>query len=435
MINNFNEFCEIIQLLVESLITGKGLNIEDLEEKIRRLGIIFMKVILCVYLYILNKRIKKENCSKCGKILIERKKSKILKTIFGSVEFKRNYEYCSCGTKEFSLDREIKLEAKQQITPGLCRKAVLCGASWGYEESSEKVLKEFIGENVLSAKEIQLLTEEYGMKIGEYDENILENRPLNEEDIPEKIYVDIDGGMVNHKKENEKKDKKRIEGKVCSIWSLKGKISKNRNKIFDKEYLGTFDNYQDLEWDIYRSVMSRTKDIRKTLIIFRGDGARWIRTIYEDNFPNKVYLLDWYHLVKKINDRMKLIITNSKKKREEYSEWIKDELYKGNTEEVITNLKKYRETLSTQEKKNWLDRLVKYLERNKDGMWYERARELGIDIGSGNAEKTVDITICRRLKKRGMSWKRIGVESVLKSRISILNNSWDNYWEDRVKVG
>ena len=51
--------------------------------------------------------------------------------------------------------------------------------------------------------------------------------------------------------------------------------------------------------------------------------------------------------------------------------------------------------------------------------------------GSGPVEKTVDITVARRLKKRGMHWHRGGANPLLKLRLLKLNGEWGSYWAQR----
>ena len=51
--------------------------------------------------------------------------------------------------------------------------------------------------------------------------------------------------------------------------------------------------------------------------------------------------------------------------------------------------------------------------------------------GSGPVEKTVDITVARRLKRRGMNWHRDGANPLLKLRLLKLNGEWENYWTQR----
>jgi hypothetical protein len=66
-------------------------------------------------------------------------------------------------------------------------------------------------------------------------------------------------------------------------------------------------------------------------------------------------------------------------------------------------------------------------------MWYKGARERGIDIGVGTAEKAVDLVIlCRRFKQRGMIWTRRGANALVKIRLLVLNKRWNQYWESKL---
>lgn len=74
--------------------------------------------------------------------------------------------------------------------------------------------------------------------------------------------------------------------------------------------------------------------------------------------------------------------------------------------------------------------LIKYVKGNHD--WIENIPLAG-GYGSGPVEKTVDITVARRFKKRGMSWYRRGANPLLRLRLLKLNGEWDAYWQERRK--
>ena len=59
---------------------------------------------------------------------------------------------------------------------------------------------------------------------------------------------------------------------------------------------------------------------------------------------------------------------------------------------------------------------------------YKEAREKGISIGAGSADKAGDILICRRMKLRGMRWSRVGADAVLGIRILVYNREWEEFW-------
>jgi hypothetical protein len=64
--------------------------------------------------------------------------------------------------------------------------------------------------------------------------------------------------------------------------------------------------------------------------------------------------------------------------------------------------------------------------------WIQNIPLIG-GYGSGPIEKTGDITVVRRFKKRGMSWYKSGANRLLRLRLLKLNGEWDTYWQQRRK--
>ena len=74
--------------------------------------------------------------------------------------------------------------------------------------------------------------------------------------------------------------------------------------------------------------------------------------------------------------------------------------------------------------------VMTYVRSNLD--WIENILKVK-GYGYGPVEKTVDITVARRFKKRGMSWYRKGANLLLKLRLLKLNGELDTHWQDRRK--
>ena len=75
-----------------------------------------------------------------------------------------------------------------------------------------------------------------------------------------------------------------------------------------------------------------------------------------------------------------------------------------------------------------IEETIHYIETNQD--WISNIPKVD-GYGSGPVEKTVDITVARRLKRRGMSWYKNGANPLLKLRLLRLNGDWDSYWSKR----
>ena len=412
--------------IFENIITMTPNNIQELESQVREITTQIGAKIIKLKLESMDKDLSssvKIGC-KCKIAVYKRKRQKQILTTFGKLDIERTMSQCSrCGQTKFALDESLGLESYTRVTPMLQKISVLCAASWSYELAKD-VLAEILGTQVISTEEIQKLSSSISKDIEEKED--LKQQYLRFEcngSFGNRIYIDVDGGMVNSWDEEE-----RMEGKAAVIWSQKIKV-KGRSEIIDKFYTGTFNNYEELVDRIDYELCSRAKG-KEVELVLRGDGASWIRQMKRDYFPRALYILDWYHLVNKIRERLDEAF-KEQAPIEEIEEELKDLLYNGKVKEAVDKLQELRSKLCA-EGKEAVRKLIGYIQRNQEGMWYKEARERGIDIGVGTAEKAVDLVICRRFKQRGMIWTRRGANALVKIRLLVLNKRWNQYWESKL---
>jgi hypothetical protein len=143
--------------------------------------------------------------------------------------------------------------------------------------------------------------------------------------------------------------------------------------------------------------------------------------------PKSRYILDYYHLCEKVKERLS-IVYEDKKRRDKARHDIMNHLDNGDVDSALSYIQDICKGFRKANRLYALDRLSGYIERNREGIWYKEAREKGISIGSGTADKAGDILICRRMKLRGMRWSRDGADSVLNIRILLSNEEWDRFW-------
>ena len=412
--------------IFENIITMTPNNIQELESQVREITTQIGAKIIKLKLESMDKDLSssvKIGC-KCKIAVYKRKRQKQILTTFGKLDIERTMSQCSrCGQTKFALDESLGLESYTRVTPMLQKISLLCAASWSYELAKD-VLAEILGTQVISTEEIQKLSSSISKDIEEKED--LKQQYLRFEcngSFANRIYIDVDGGMVNSWDEEE-----RMEGKAAVIWSQKIKV-KGRSEIIDKFYTGTFNNYEELVDRIDYELCSRAKG-KEVELVLRGDGASWIRQMKRDYFPRALYILDWYHLVNKIRERLDEVF-KGQAPIEEIEEELKDLLYNGKVKEAVDKLQELRSKLCA-EGKEAVRKLIGYIQRNQEGMWYKEARERGIDIGVGTAEKAVDLVICRRFKQRGMIWTRRGANALVKIRLLVLNKRWNQYWESKL---
>jgi hypothetical protein len=418
----------------EDIIAMSPNNIQELESHTRKIATQLGAKIMKLKLEYMDKELNnnnnssssaKKNICKCRASSVHnRKRHKQILSTFGKVDIERTMSQCArCGQTRFALDEAMQIEPYTRVTPMLKKLSLLCAASWSYKMARD-VLYELLGtDDVISTEEIEKLSMEVAKDIEEKQEK--ERKDLRfeyRERVPSRIYIDVDGGMVNSWDEEE-----RMEGKSAVVWSKKIKI-KSRNEIADKFYAGTFNNYRELvrkiRCELNKRVGSRIQEVE---LVLRGDGANWIRQMKKDYFQRALYVLDWYHLVKKIDERLDQAIEDEAL-REGIEKELKDLVYEGKVEEAIDKLEGLKSKVGV-EGEEAIEKLMGYINRNREGIWYKEARERGIDIGAGTAEKAVDLVICRRFKQRGMICTRAGANALVKIRLLVLNNAWNQYWD------
>jgi hypothetical protein len=154
-------------------------------------------------------------------------------------------------------------------------------------------------------------------------------------------------------------------------------------------------------------------------VYFISDGAIWIKKLKNDYFPQAIGVLDIWHLEREL----KWALGEEKKERVDELKLL---ALDGNADAIVSGLmKEVSEDIIKSEK---VLRAAEYVMNNAE--WIRNIPKVK-GYGSGPVEKTVDITVSRRFKKRGMSWFREGVNPLLQLRLLKLNKEWNAYWNQR----
>jgi len=312
----------------------------------------------------------------------------------------------------------------------------LCGSSWDYGKS-EYILSKLLRHDKLSHETIQEKTNAVGSSIpkeleGSKIKELESNKRLQGDYFESmklwsppklRIYVDMDGVMINSRD-----NAKRMEGKVGLVWSERELFKENTYSLTDKLYIGTFTDLERFKWDMVSEIYKRSGgNLDGVDVLVRGDGASWINGFRMEHLPKSRYILDHHHLCEKEKERIGSVIENVKDCRKSVDELMRI-LNAGNVDSALSYIDVLSKRYRKKDKLETLKRLSGYLERNREGIWYEEARNQGISIGSGSADKAGDIVICRRMKLRGMRWSRHGSDAVENIRIMVLNGGWDKFW-------
>jgi hypothetical protein len=158
-------------------------------------------------------------------------------------------------------------------------------------------------------------------------------------------------------------------------------------------------------------------------VFFIADGANWIRSLKNNYFPEGIGVLNIWHLERELKKALG-------EEREAVVEVLKELALRGKGSEILQGLMKEGAKVKTVEERKKIMEPMTYVRSNLD--WIENIPKVK-GYGSGPIEKTVDITVARRFKKRGMSWYKRNANPLLKLRLLKLNGEWDAYWQYRRK--
>ena len=150
-----------------------------------------------------------------------------------------------------------------------------------------------------------------------------------------------------------------------------------------------------------------------------NDGAKWIKRITDENFPDATQIIDWYHAAEKMWEIGRQTIAN-KDDRQLWIEQQLDHLWMGRLIDVNAALRQL--DLSHLPPSDELHSMLGYFERNASRMNYHQYRIAGFPIGSGSVESGINVVVHHRMKRQGRGWLRDNVSPML-AALSELHSS------------
>jgi len=164
------------------------------------------------------------------------------------------------------------------------------------------------------------------------------------------------------------------------------------------------------------------------------DGEKSLWRLVHQYFPMAFFVLDIFHVLEHLSEAAHCFY---KEKSPEAKRFVRDRLrmlLTGNAGQMIGGLKQIltKRYLSNNQKYT-LNKVIGYLERNKQHMRYDVCLERGYPIGSGVIEGACRNLINDRLELTGMRWTVQGAESVIRLRAVYINKDWKDFWRFRRK--
>lgn len=408
-----------IRLSFDLRIALKQTDVHWVEEELLKLREqVFLEVLKRVLREIEEEALKGvSGCRRCGSVLVRNgHEPKRIKTLIGTVQVDRVRLRCQgCGEDIYPLDEAIGLEDGQSMTLGVRERALWATVEVSYEKTCQFLTK-FTGLEV-SRKKVHQMAIEEGGRIEQLEEDgrrfvFEEGRQIEVgEKVLEVLYIQVDGTGVN-----DRASRQWMECKVGASFSEKVWISKDRVWLRDKRSYASIEGVEAFGEKFFLECIKQGV-LKAKRVFFIADGASWIRRLKESYFPEAIGVLDIWHLEREMKKALGV-------------ESLKVLALEGKGSEILQRLMGEGARVKTVEEREKIMEVMTYVRNNLD--WIANIPKVK-GYGSGPVEKTADITVARRFKKRGMSWYRRNANPLLKLRLLKLNGEWDLYWRQRRK--
>jgi hypothetical protein len=168
-------------------------------------------------------------------------------------------------------------------------------------------------------------------------------------------------------------------------------------------------------------------------VVILGDGARWIRRLVEDHFPQAVHIVDLYHAREHVWNVANAVHGPATPHGAAWAKQANELLSDGKIEALVAFIEKLPPIAPAPGATRSIPEIeADYFRSNAERMRYPAFRAKGMHIGSGIAEAACKTVVSTRAKRSGMRWTPPGLDAVLALRIAVLNGTYDQFWEGRL---
>jgi hypothetical protein len=166
-------------------------------------------------------------------------------------------------------------------------------------------------------------------------------------------------------------------------------------------------------------------------VVVLGDGARWIRGLVEEHFPNAVHIVDLYHAREHVWNVANAVYGPATPQGAAWAKQADDLLSDGKIEQLIELIEELPAISAEPDASRSIAEMeADSFRSNAQRMRYPAFGAKGMHIGSGIAEAACKTVVSPRAKRAGMRWTPEGLDAVLALRTSVLNQSSDSFWEE-----
>lgn len=380
---------------------------------------------------------KKDRNCKCGFKLVTTKKNALTRilSVFGHIPVIRDELFCRRCHKGYGvIDKIIGIYGNHRITKGMTETITYMAQLVPSFERASDALKKLLKIDV-SAKQIQIISEEVGKKVFEKDKEIAKEAFEKPEiaapqELPKdrktgRLYILTDGLQVNTRVEDENGSTWK-EMKLGLIFCDKDMIrrSDENNIITKKEYVSYFGSVSEFKKFLFAAAARAGYGKIKEVVVV-GDGAAWIWKMCEELFPDAVQILDFYHMSENVHNYGKSLYPEDEVTRKKWVNKVLDGLKEGKIDEVMSIVEERNKGKTLDNAAN----LYTYIVNNIKRIDYKYYKENGYFIGSGAIESANKMVIQQRMKQSGMRWGVSGGQYMAALRTKHESGLWNKVIE------
>jgi len=370
-----------------------------------------------------------------------------LTSTVGKVRIDRQRLFCKrCKEWITPLNEELHLHqtGNGRATRGFRELSCLCGSKQPYRQAQHMIGMITQDPKVTSVKQVHLVVGREGSRLRAAEDasyasvssqivrDVQDRNPLPEA-LEGVLYVCADGILV---RSFPGKGRWR-EGKVARICTEEREPvgHQGRQRVVESRYVSSFKPAEVFSERVWVDAMRMGYGSYEQVIVL-GDGARWIPSMRRRYFPKGIYVLDWFHLRRKVARAFRRVFPEKSRHRLRWYMEIRSDLWEGRKAAAFNKLQQLHDEIAAQDARNSqaqdaLAELLGYLHNNWEGVIdYGRVRDEGYMVASSLVEKAGDLVVAKRQKKRqGMHWGHDGSEAVSALRTLWLNDEWEAYWK------
>jgi hypothetical protein len=398
-------------------------------------------------------------------------------TMMGKVEFKRAYYHCQKEKEREDKEEEQKQHCsgrapadqvwgidQRRTTPGVQETIGYLCARLTFEEAAETFSR--LLPLQMTAKQAQNLMEPVGKALAEQEEIMLkalfeqaiykhtseqEQQELHSLKSIERLYIQMDGIMERLRRgtvdmeAHEETRKGDVYREIKVGVTFEAERGRERSELAPEVWIdtpkpgsqrsvarrtakGDFD--QLLYGLACQSGLSQAKQV-----VILGDGAPWIWKLAGEHFPEAVQIVDLYHAQEHVWQVARAVYGPQTQAAEVWAKDACDLLVHGKIEALVFAIAALPPIAPPPgQSKSIPEQAGGYFTTNASRMRYPTFRAQGMHVGSGIAEAACKTVVATRLKRSGMRWTPGGLDALLPLRTSVLNQTYDAFWQGQPRL-